>query len=279
MKKVIYVISVIAVILITACEKHVLTYETTELNSATTAQVRIVYDVPLSGSAHSLTRLLLNDKLVSDVTTALGGIYPNSSAKYFAVNQGTVKMDAFTGTTKDVLKYTNTFNVSAGKKYSVFIHDLAQPPYVLEDPDVFPAADPWKDTVAFVQFVNLLYKADGVTPYGKLFLKGRRGAGTVASPYVYFDIAQSDFKQSSAFIPYKLVKPSVAGTESAMAFVLLNEDGTMLQHFPSSSGALTNYAATGYSLTKARVYIFHLNGKLGTNYAGQIIRLSTYGLN
>ena len=107
-------------------------------------------------------------------------------------------------------------------------------------------------------------------------------AGTTASPYVYIDIAQCDFKQASAIIPYKLLRQGVAvwsGTESSLAFVVFNENGTLLQYYPTSSGALTNWAATGFSLAKGRYWIFHMNGKMGTNYAAQAIRLSTIALN
>ncbi len=262
-----------------SCETHVLTYDTEEVDLTTSAQVRIVYDLPLSGSAHSLTRLKLNDNLVSEVSTVLGSIYPNSAAKYFMVSQGTLKIDAFKGATKDVPQYSNTCTVNAGKKHSVFIFDLAQPPLVVQDADVLPLADPWKDTLAHIQFVNLLYKADGVTPYGKLFLKGRRGAGTAASPYVFYDVAQCNFKEASGLIPYKLMNTNLSGTEQSMVFVLFSEDGNRVKYFPSSTGALTDYAATGLSLTKGRNYVFHLNGKEGANYAGQIIRLSTFNLN
>jgi hypothetical protein len=218
--------------------------------------------------------------MVSEVSTALGSIFPNSPAKYHVVPQGSVKVDAFTGTTKDVPQYSNTFTVGAGK-YTAFIHSLTDVPFVIKDADVFPSSDAWADTLANVQFVNLLYKADGVTPYGTLFLKGRRGAGTTASPYVYIDIASCGFKQASALIPYKLVKSGTiwSGTETGMVFVVFDATGALLKYYPSSTGALTDYAATGYSLTKGRNYIFHMNGKLGTNYATQAIRLSTITLN
>jgi hypothetical protein len=166
-------------------------------------------------------------------------------------------------------------------KYSVFLYKADEAPYIVQDVDVFPMGDAWNDTTAYIQFVNLFYKADGVTPYGKLTLKGRRGAGTTASPYVYIDIATCDFKQASALVPYKLVKTGTvwSGTESSMAFVVYDADGKLLQYYPTSTGALTGWAATGYSLGKGRYYIFHMNGKVGAKYADQAIRLSTISLN
>jgi hypothetical protein len=158
---------------------------------------------------------------------------------------------------------------------------LTEAPFVVQEADVFPVTDAWADTLAHIQFVNLLYKADGVTPYGTIFLKGRRGAGTTASPYKYIDIASCGFKEASKLIPYKLVKSGTvwSGTETGMVFVAFDAAGNRLKHFPTSTGALTDWTATGFSLGKGRNYIFHMNGKEGAKYADQAIRLSTIALN
>lgn len=281
MKTILALVSVLMVFLLASCEVNEITFGTTDIDPAKSAEVRLVYDAPLvSSSSHSITRLTYNDQLVSEVTTALGGVIPNSSAKYHVVPQGSIKVDAFKGTTKDVLQYSNSFTVGSGK-YSVFIHSLTEVPFVVKDADVFPSTDAWADTLAHIQFVNLLYKADGVTPYGTLFLKGRRGAGTTANPYVYIDIASCGFKEASALIPYNLVNKNAlwSGTESSMVFVAFDAAGIPLKYFPTSTGALTSWVATGGSLTKGRNYIFHMNGKEGAKYAEQSIRLSMIGLN
>jgi hypothetical protein len=281
MKTIFALISVLIVFLLASCETNVITFGTEDIDPAKSAEVRLVYDIPVvTSTTLNITRLKYNDKLVSEVSTAIGGIFPNSAAKYHVVPQGTVKVDAYTGTTKDVVQYSKTFDVGSGK-YTAFIHSLTEVPFVVKDADVFPATDAWKDTVAHVQFVNLLYKADGVTPYGTLFLKGRRGAGTTASPYRYIDIASCGFKEASKLIPYKLVKSGTiwSGTETGMVFVVFDAAGALLKYFPSSSGALTDYSATGFSLGKGRNYIFHMNGKIGAKYADQAIRMSTITLN
>ena len=281
MKTILTLVSVLMLFLLVSCETNEITFGSTDIDPAKSAEVRLVYDIPVVASTTlNITRLKYNDLLVSEVSTALGGIFPNSSAKYHVVPQGTVKVDAFKGTTKDVVQYSSTFSVGSGK-YTAFIHDLNTVPFVIKDVDVFPKNDPWADTLTYIQFVNLFYKADGVTPYGTLFLKGRRGAGTTASPYKYIDIASCGFKEASALIPYKLVKSGTvwSGTETGMVFVLYDSTGKLLKYYPTSTGALTDWSATGYSLSKGRNYIFHLNGKEGANFAGQAIRLSTIGLN
>jgi hypothetical protein len=280
MRTVFILISVLTVFLIASCEKNEITFGSTDVDLTKSAEVRLVYDLPLITSAtQNITRLKYNDLLVSEVSTALGSIFPNSAAKYHVVPQGPVKVETFTGTTKDVLQYSNTFTVGKGK-YTAYLYNSAEPLLILED-KVFPSSDPWADTTAFIQFVNLLYKADGVTPYGTLYLKGRRGAGTTASPYEYINIASCDFKQASDLIPYKLIKSGTvwSGTETGMAFVVYDSTGNLLKYYPSSTGALTDWAGTGFSLGKGRNYIFHMNGKVGTKYTEQAIRLSTITLN
>lgn len=281
MKTILSLVSVFMLFLLASCTKNEITFGTTDIDLTKSAEVRLVYDIPLVASTtQNITRLKYNDQLVSEVSTALGSIFPNSPAKYHVVPQGNVKVDLYKGTTKDVLQYSNTFSVGSGK-YSVFVYNQNEAPFVVKDADVFPSSDAWADTLANIQFVNLLYKADGVTPYGKIFLKGRRGAGTAASPYVYIDIASCDFKQASPLVPYKLVKSGTvwSGTESGLVFVAFDADGNRLKYYPTSTGALTDWTATGFSLGKGRNYIFHLNGKEGAKYADQAIRLSTIALN
>lgn len=281
MKTTLILVSVLMVFLLASCEKNEITFGSTTIDLTKSAEVRLVYDIPVVATTTlNITRLKYNDQLVSEVSTALGGILPNSAAKYHVVPQGTVKVDAYKGTTKDVLQYSNSFTVGSGK-FTAFIHSLTEAPFVIQDADVFPATDAWADTVAHIQFVNLLYKADGVTPYGTIFLKGRRGAGTAASPYRYIDIASCGFKEASKLIPYKLVKSGTvwSGTETGMVFVAFDGAGNRLKHFPTSTGALTDWTATAFSLGKGRNYIFHMNGKEGAKYADQAIRLSTIALN
>lgn len=281
MKTFILIISVFALFVLASCEKNEITFGSTDIDLTKSAEVRLIYDLPLvSSTTLNLTRLKYNDKMVSEVSTALGSIFPNSSAKYHVVPQGDIKVDAFIGTTKDVSQYTNSFTVGKGK-FSVYLYSQTEKPFVVQDVDNFPQGDAWADTTAYIQFVNLYYKADGVTPYGQLTLKGRRGAGTTASPYVYINIATCNFKEASQLVPYKLLRSGTvwSGTETGMAFVIYDSAGNLLKYYPSSTGALTDWAATGFSLAKGKYYVFHMNGKAGSNYATQSMRLSTFGLN
>jgi len=283
MKKIFSILSVVSLFLLASCEKNVLSYQTTDVDVTTKAQVRLVYDLPIvpSSTTHNITLLKYNDQLVSQVSTALGGIFPNSTAKYNVLPIGPNKIEAFKSATKDQLVYSNTFNVPAGK-WSAFVYNANEAPLMVQDPEEYETGHPWQDTVTYIRFVNLLYKADGVTPVGKVYLKGRRVATQPnINTYDYIDIAECDFKQASGYIPYILKRNGIAvwsGTETGLAFVLFDANGNLLQTF-SSTNVLGDYSATGYSMTKGVNYIFHLNGKMGTNYATQSVRLSTIAVN
>ena len=277
MKKIFTLTAAVVSLLFVSCEKQAIGYLSDDIDVTKFAQIRFVNDLPIvpSGTTYNVTRLKYNDALVSEVSTTLGSMLPNSAAKYHVVPIGPLKIDAYRSATKDVVHYTNTINIPAGR-WSAFVHNVAEAPFMVETPSEFPSMDPWKDTVCTIQFVNLLYKADG-TPYtGKLFLKGRRGT---AAPYTYVDIAQCGFKEASNFVKYRLYKTATvwSGDEGKLAFVLFDESGNLLKDF-SSGITVRDFSAIDYTLGKGRHYIFHLNGKLGTNSSTQSIRLSTITL-
>lgn len=283
MKKLFTIVSVISLFLLASCEKHVITYGATDMDVTTKAQIRLVYDLPIvSASAENITLLKYNDQITSQISTALGGIYPNSTAKYHALPIGATKVETFKGSAKDVSVYSNTFNLAAGK-WSAFIYSKTEAPLLIQDPEEYETGHPWIDTVTYIRFVNLFHKADG-TPYGKVYLKGRRPATQPnVSTYDYIDIAACNYKEASAYVPYILWRNGIkvwSGTESGMVFALFNEAGEQLTSFATSGATVkTPLVHTGFSMVKGVNYIFHLNGKEGTNYATQSIRLSTIAVN
>lgn len=280
MKKLLSIISVLSLFLLYSCEKNVITYNATDLDQDQFAQIRLVYDLPIvTSTTHNITMLKYNDQLYSQVSTALGSIFPNSMAKYHRIPVGSNKVDAYKGTAKDVLAYTSNFTIEKGK-WSAFIYQENQPPLLVQDPEEYVTGHPWADTVAYVRFVNLFHKADGVTPYGKLTLKVERIVNGVTQ---WVDVATCDYKEASTYNPIKLNRKGIAiwsGTESSMIFALFDANGNQLQYFASTSASTkVAHRVTGYSLTKGVNYIFHLNGKEGTNYATQSIRVSTISIN
>jgi hypothetical protein len=280
MKKILTLIPVFAMLLLVSCEQHVLDYDATPVDQTTQAQIRVAYDVGvITTGAPNITRLSFNSQMVSEVSTAIGSIFPNSAAKYFVVPVGQLEISSYTGSTKDVAHYDRTINIATGR-WTAFVHNLSADPLMIPMPESFPQYDPWADTCCSIQFVNLLYASDGTSPAGTLTLKARRGSGTTASPYVYTTVGTAAFGQATDYMRLNLIKSGTvwSGTETGIAFVLYDATGNLLSTF-TSSNATTTYAVTGYSLTKGRNYIFHINGKRGTNYATTALRMSTITLN
>lgn len=276
MKKILSILSVLSLVFLFSCEKNEITYGTTDLDVNKFAQVKFVYSLPLPASTtHNITRLMYNNQIFSEVGTPLGSNFPNSIAKYHALPIGSNKVDAFKGASRDQLAYSSTFNVEKGVWYA-FAYNESQSPLLVKEPDTYQTGHPWADTVAYIRFVNLFHKADGVTPFGSLTLKGVRVKDGVTS---YIDIATCNYKEASNYIPYKLDRKGIAiwsGTETAMSFALFDANGNQLTHFATAAATTkSNYVASGYSLTKGVNYIFHFNGKEGTNNASQALRLST----
>lgn len=279
MKKILSILSVLSLFLLYSCEKHVITYGSTDIDENQNAQIRLVYDLPIvTSSTHNLTKLEYNNKLYSQVGTALGSILPNSTANYHMIPVGANKVDAYKGSAGDVLAYSSNFTIGKGR-WSAFIYNENEAPFMVQDPDEYVTGHPWADTLTYVRFVNLFHKADGVTPYGQLTLKVLR---VVNGQDVWVDIATCNFKEASTYNPIKLNRKGISiwsGTETSMQFALYDVNGVPLQYFASTSAKTkTDHKVTGYSLTKGRNYIFHLNGKEGDTYAGQSIRVSTIGV-
>ncbi|MFA6335230.1 MAG: hypothetical protein WCX48_06685 [Bacteroidales bacterium] len=274
MKKILTLISVLMVIGLVSCEKNDITYKTTDLDLTKYAQVRLVYDLPLVASAtQNVARLLYNNDTVSMVSTALGSIFPNSTAKYHALPIGTNTVKLLKSTYATI--YENSFNLTAGK-WSAFVYNTSQPPILIQDPEEYQTGDPWADTLTYIRFVNLFHKADG-TPYGKLYLKGKR---TIDGVVQYIDIAEANYGEASDYNPYKLYRQGIkvwSGTEASLVFTVFDATGAQLQYYTSST-VRAAYTATGYSLTKGINYIFHFNGIEGT-YTTQAVRLSTIAVN
>lgn len=277
MKNILSIFTLASLFLLFSCEKNVITYDTTDVDLDKQALVRLIYDLPLvTSTAHNITKLTYNGQEYSRVGTALGSILPNSMGKYHAVPAGSVTVDAFKGAAMTDKAYSGTFTAEKKGRWNVFIYQENQPPLLVREPDSYPQGHPWNDTLTYIRFVNLFHKADGVTPYGKLTLKVERIVNGVAQ---WVDVASSGYKEASDYSPIKLDRKGIvvwSGTEASMKFALFDANGVQLQYFATTAATTkTAYQATGYSMTKGVHYIFHLNGKEGTNYAGQAIRLST----
>jgi len=275
MNKIFYILGILCLTTVVACEKHEITLDKEYLDLSTKAQLRLVYAMPvISNDASIVTRLKYNGQLVSDVNTSVGNFWPNSAARYHSLPIGTNTIEMFRGNNRDQLAYSGSVTLDKGR-YTAFVHHANKPPTLIKEVEQFPKMDPWKDTVTWINFVHHIYKIDGETPVEKLMIKGRRGAGTVADPYVYIDIASVNFGESSGWVPYRL-KPALSGSESSLVFCLYYADGTPYKRFTSATSGLIDWVGTGYTLTKDRFFYFHMNGIEGDAFNNFGVRFSTF---
>jgi hypothetical protein len=281
MKKIHFILLSIFGLAFTSCQTNEISFSFNSLDTTRYAEVRLLNVIPITGNSDTL---LFNGQNYSSVSTALGGYYPYSTPKYFSLPFGNTNISLRFGaktTTPTVaaFNYSGSMTLQKGK-WSAYIYNAAQNPIMLQDADDIPTTDPWQDTVCFVRVANFFFKADGITPFGKITLKAKKnivGANweTVASNIGFGT-------QSSVYYLYRLknitnLKPW-SGTETNVTFAFFDSTGVQYQQFTSATSATRGgYSSTGWSLGKGRAYIIYLNGKEGTsNNKDQFIRLSSY---
>ena len=113
MKKIFTLTAAVVSLLFVSCEKQAIGYLSDDIDVTKFAQIRFVNDLPIvpSGTTYNVTRLKYNDALVSEVSTTLGSILPNSAAKYHVVPIGPLKIDAYRSATKDVAQVVTPINL------------------------------------------------------------------------------------------------------------------------------------------------------------------------
>jgi len=280
MKKINFILSAILGLTCLSCQTNEITFPMSSLDVNKFSEIRVVNAIPITGSSDTL---LINGTNYSSVSTALGSFYPGSSPKYFAIPFGIANISLrFTAKTTApavaAFNYAQSMTVVKGK-WSAYITNASQSPVLLQDADNVPVTDAWADTVCFVKVANFFYKADGVTPYGKMTLKAQKNKSTVWETVA----SNIDFgTQTADYYLYKLkntgnVKPW-SGTETNITFALFDSNGVQYQQFSSATtSAKGAYSNTGLSLGKGRAYVIYVNGKEGTtNNTDQFIRLGQY---
>ena len=82
MKKIFTLTAAVVSLLFVSSEKQAIGYLSDDIDVTKFAQIRFVNDLPIvpSRTTYNITRLKYNDAMVSEVSTSLGGIIPNSVA-------------------------------------------------------------------------------------------------------------------------------------------------------------------------------------------------------
>jgi|YelNatPaOPRAMG01_1025707.scaffolds.fasta_scaffold15921_3 hypothetical protein len=282
MKKIHFILLSIFGLVLTSCQTNdIISFNTGLLDTTQYAEVRLLNVIPVTGNSDTL---LFNGQKYSSVSTIDGGYYPYSTPKYYSLPLGNINLslnfNAKTTTpTVAAFKYSGSMILQKGK-WSAYIYNSSQNPIILQDADNIPTTDPWQDTLCFIKVANFFFKADGVTPFGKITLKAKKnfvGANweTVASNIAFGT-------QSSAYYLYRLKNITNltpwSGIETNVTFAVFDSTGVQYQQFTSATSSIKGaYSSSGWSLGKGRAYVIYLNGKEGTsNNKDQFIRLSSY---
>ena len=280
MKKINFILFAIIGLALMSCQTNEISFPVDTVDVDKFSQIRILNAIPVSGVSDTL---LINGTNYSSVSTALGTFYPASSPKYFAVPFGIANISLrfvakTTAPAVAAFNYAQSMTLAKGK-WSAYIYDKSKSPILLQDSDMVPSTDAWKDTVCFVRVANFFFKADGVTPFGKITLKMKKNITGAAWETVASNI---DFGTQSFYYRYTLkntnnVKPW-SGTEANITYAIFDSNGIQYQQFSSATtSAKGSYSLTLQSLGKGRAYVIYLNGKEGTtNNTDQFIRLGSY---
>jgi len=279
MKKINIILFAILGLAFVSCQTNEITYPVSTVDLTKYSEVRVLNAIPVTGTSDTL---LFNNANYSSVSTALGGYYPLSTPKYFIVPFGndsiSLRFVAKTTTpTVAAFTYKGSMTLTKGK-WSAYIYNAAKNPILLQDSDQVPSTDAWKDTVCFVRVANFFFKADGVTPFGKLTLKVQKNNSTVWETVA----SNVDFGTQSFYYHYTLkntagVKPW-SGTESNITFAIFDSNGVQYQQFTSATTSVKGaYSLTLQSFSKGRAYVIYIIGKEGTtNNKDQFLNLKQY---
>lgn len=164
-----------------SCEKKDVSYMAEPVDESAKAYVQIGYYAPVTaGAANYMYYIDINDvEYGNDGATFLATfntVPSGGTNRFYAVDAGEVNIKLHSrvevGKTPEgepiyeyPVVYNQNVNVVAGKRYCIYVHDLNKAPIPIEmtsAPEFNPSLD--TDSLCRVQFINLLYEADG-TPY------------------------------------------------------------------------------------------------------------------
>ena len=172
MKNIVKLLSLffILVTLGTACEKHVVEYDSYNLPT-NAAEFQLHYFVPVvSGAANNITRVEINDKLNANNTTALttyNALPSGTAGLFFTAPSGVTNIKLYKGTTTEKV-YDQNVTLQPGKQ-NVFVHDFNKPPVVIDNG--YPYDRVITDSTGeftWIKFYNFLYESPDVTTPLKL---------------------------------------------------------------------------------------------------------------
>ena len=163
-----------------SCEKKDVSYMAEPVDESAKAYVQVGYYEPVTaGAANYMYFIDINGvEYGNDGATFLATfntVPSGGTNRYYAVDAGNINLklhkrvsDGNGGYNYPVV-YDQNVTVEAGKRYCLYVHDLNKAPIPIEmtpAPEFGKALD--TDSLCRVQFINLLYEADGTPHTGKV---------------------------------------------------------------------------------------------------------------
>ena len=158
-----------------SCDKKEVSYMAEPVDESAKAYIQVGYYEPVTaGAANYMYFIDINGvEYGNDGATFLATfntVPSGSTNRYYAVDAGNVnlkmhKRESDNGGYTYPVVYDQNVTVEAGKRYCLYVYDLNKPPIPIEmapAPEFGKALD--TDSLCRVQFINLLYEADG-QPY------------------------------------------------------------------------------------------------------------------
>ena len=189
-----------------SCDKKEVSYMAEPVDESAKAYVQVGYYEPVTaGAANYMYYIDINGVEYGNAgatfLATFNTVPSGGTNRYYAVDAGTMNLklhkrvsDGNGGYTYPVV-YDQNVTIEAGKRYCLYVHDMNKPPIPIEmtpAPEFGRALD--TDSLCRVQFVNLLYEADG-TPYTGLVQYGVQNLDTkeyepVGEPIRFGEVTQ-----------------------------------------------------------------------------------------
>lgn len=172
MKNIVKIVSLLFVLVTlgTACEKHVIEYDSYNLPKES-AEFQLHYFVPVvAGAANNITKVEINNQLYANNTTPItpyNAIPSGGVGLFFTAPSGVTNIKLYRGPNAELVYDQNTTLIPG--KQNVFVHDFNKPPVVIDNG--YPYTKITTDstgTFAWVKFYNFLYETPGVPTTLKL---------------------------------------------------------------------------------------------------------------
>lgn len=156
-----YISSMLLLIGLMSCDKHVIEYDAEAISGV--AEFQLHYFVPVtSGAANNIYKVEINDQLYANDQAALttyNAIPGGSVGRFYTTGVGATNIKLYQGTDLNLV-YDQNCTLTEGKQ-NIFVYDFDEPPVVIDNGFPYVAnVTEHSDTTAWIKFYNFLFEED-----------------------------------------------------------------------------------------------------------------------